>query len=68
MARSIVLIKDKKYAGKHVTFKDFKDRKVITSGRNPIAVVNKAKKLGYANPVILYVPKHDGLHIFAATA
>ena len=61
---STVLVKDKKYAGKYVTFRDFKDHTVITSGTDPIAVVKKAKAKGIPNPVILYVPKNDTLHIF----
>jgi len=61
---SIVLVKDKKLAGKYVTFKDFKDHTVITSGTNAIKVIKQAKKLGYDNPVIHYVPKKDTVHVF----
>ena len=45
-----------KYAGKYIAMPSFNIKTVIASGRNPEAVVSRAKKKGYSSPVVDYVP------------
>ncbi len=62
--RSISLVKDpKKYSGKYVATKTFRDKRVISSGSDPVKVFNDAKKQGVEEPVIFYVPKKDMAYI-----
>ena len=59
-----LLNNSEKYSGKYVALKSFKEKDAITSGKNPLMVYNKAKKAGAKNPVILYVPEKDTIHIY----
>ncbi len=62
---SNVLVKDgNKYNGKYVAMKSFKDNEVISSGFKPSTVLEKARKLGVDNPVLMFVPKKDMVHIY----
>ena len=47
-----ILIKEKKYEGKYVALDSFSNIKVVSSGNNPINVLEKAKTKGIDNPVI----------------
>lgn len=59
------LIKDgKKYGGKYVATRSFKDTRVICSGSNPKKVFDEAKKKGAKDPVILFVPKAGMVNIY----
>ena len=55
---SQILIEEnaEKYYGKYVAFFD---KKIISYGKNPSKVFCSAKKKGYEDPVILFVPKPD---------
>jgi len=48
---------NKKYAGKYVAMRDFNNRKVIVSDKDPLKVMKKAKKKGVEDPLIVYVRK-----------
>ena len=59
-----ILIKEKKYEGKYVALDSFSNIKVVSSGNNPINVLEKAKTKGIDNPVIFFVPKNDITYIY----
>ena len=59
-----ILVKDKKYGGKYVAFRDFKDRKIVSYGKKVKDVYDKAVKKGFSNPVILYVPPKNTTFCF----
>ena len=49
-----------KYLGKYVALrfkKGFFDGEVISFGEDPVKVVEEAKKIGYTDPLIHYIPK-----------
>ena len=59
-----VLIKENKYNGRYVATKDFGESAVIADGKDPKEVYDKAVKLGYSNPVILFIPAKDMVQIY----
>lgn len=61
-----VLIKEKKYAGNYVAIEDYTENKVIASGKNPQKVYAEAVKKGFLDPVILFIPSKDMVHIYFA--
>lgn len=54
----------KKYIDEYVTVESFSSNKVVTHGKNLIDVVNRAKKMGIKEPVLIYVPDPKILHIY----
>ena len=61
-----ILIKDEKYYGQYVIIEDFDKPNVIASGTDMKKVYEEATKKGYKNPVIVYIPKKDMVHIYTA--
>lgn len=46
------------YAGKYVAMPSFNDRTIVASGDSPLKAIELAKKKGYNNPIIDYIPAH----------
>ncbi len=63
MKNTILKGDSKRYSGKYVAVRSFKNNEVLCTGRNPSRVLNCAKKQA-RNPVIFYVPKKDVVHIY----
>lgn len=59
-----ILIKEKKYSGQYVIIKDFNNPTVITYGDDPQRIYEEAIKMGYPEPVILFVPTKDMVQIY----
>lgn len=59
-----ILIREKKYNGRYVAIKDFDDTTVISDGKDPKKVYDRAIKEGCPNPVILFVPTKDMVQIY----
>ena len=57
----------KRYSGKYVATRSFKNKKVIACGTDPLKVYERAKRLGVREPVLLYVPGHRGCGFSGAT-
>ena len=58
------LITERKYNGRYVAIKDFKDATVISDGKTPQETYEKAVQKGFHNPVILFVPLKDMVQIY----
>lgn len=56
-----ILIKKEKYEGKYVALEDFGKEKIISYGKDPKKVYERAVKKGYYNPVIVFIPKKNML-------
>jgi len=52
-----ILVLEPKYEGKYVAFDPSAGKSIIASGKNPGAVVARARKLGVEVPAIVFVPK-----------
>jgi hypothetical protein len=60
-----MLVKNgKKYSGKYVATRSFKDKNVLCAGTDPVKVIQEAKKRGAQDPVLVYVPKKGMIHIY----
>lgn len=58
------LITERKYSGRYVAVKDFKDGTVISDGSDPQEAYQKAIEKGFTDPVILFVPYKDMVQIY----
>jgi Family of unknown function (DUF5678) len=58
------LLNTDKYNGKYVALKSHEDSTVISSSDSPTQVLETARKLGVENPVIVYVPSAESVHIY----
>ena len=52
------------YSGQYVAVKSFADRTVVSHGLQPVEVLNDAKKQGIADPVLIFVPEQNMIHIY----
>ena len=52
------------YFGKYIALADPLSSKVLSSGRDPVKVYNKAKDKGIEIPFLLYVPDEDEVNIY----
>ncbi|MBI5198005.1 MAG: hypothetical protein HZA19_05280 [Nitrospirae bacterium] len=60
-----VLIKDgERYGGKYIATRSFKDKTVVTSGKDAAKVYEAAKKKGVKDPVVFFVPKKGMVNIY----
>jgi hypothetical protein len=59
-----VLVRDRKYAGLYVALKSFSDTTVVASGRTPLSAQRKARAAGAKDPVIVFVPRENRVHIY----
>lgn len=58
------LITERKYNGRYVALKDFKDSTVVSDGKTPQEAYEKAIGKGFKEPVILFVPDKDMVQIY----
>jgi hypothetical protein len=59
-----VLLKSDTFNGQYVALRSVEDNTVIGSGDTPHEAVEKAHAAGVADPMVLYVPKKDSVHIY----
>ncbi len=60
-----ILIKDgTKYGGLYIAKKTFQDQKVISSGDDPVSVLEEAKGKGAEDPVVIFIPKKGMVNVY----
>jgi hypothetical protein len=60
-----VLVNDfQKFSGKYVATRSFTDKDVVASGKDPLKVMEDAKKKGIEDPVVFFVPRKDTVYIY----
>ena len=64
MSECQTLVTSKKYSGKYVALKSFKENKVVASGKRPEDVLNRASLKGCKQPVIIFVPANNVTHVY----
>lgn len=64
MPKGMLVSNGGKYAGKYVTTKSFKDKKVLSAGTDPVKVVREAREMGVPDPVLIYVLEKGMSHIY----
>jgi hypothetical protein len=56
-----------KYYNNYVAQISFKDHTIVSYGKNPVKVLEEAKKKGHSHPVIFYVLDPSVDHLFSAS-
>lgn len=59
-----ILCTAKKYQGHHIAYESFNSRKIVAFGDDPVIVINKAKKQGFLDPVLSYVPEANRTFVY----
>jgi len=59
-----VLVNTNEYNGRYVAMKGFDDNTIIGVGKNPQKALKDAEQKGFKDPVILYVPEENVIHIY----
>jgi hypothetical protein len=59
-----VLINTDKYNGCYVAMKSFDDHTIVGVGDDPESALKDAKLKGYKEPVLLYIPEKELVHIY----
>lgn len=52
------------YNGRYVTMKSFEDHTVVGVGDDPETAIKDAVSKGYKDPVLLYIPEKEVVHIY----
>ena len=61
---SKVLVKTNQYNGRYVAMKSFDDHTVVGSGKDPQTALQEAAEKGAKDPVIVYIPEKEMVHIY----
>ncbi len=64
MKANILIKNAARYSGKYVAIRSLKNKEVLSSGKDPVKVFERAKAKGARDPAIFYVPKKDLVHIY----
>lgn len=59
-----VLVTTEEFNGRYVAMKDVDDNTIVGVGDDPEKALNDAVKKGFRNPVLLYIPERDIVHIY----
>lgn len=59
-----VLVTTDEYNGRYVALKSFDDNTIVGVGDNPEQAMKEAESKGFKNPVLIYIPEKDIVHIY----
>lgn len=59
-----ILVNSNKYDGQYVAMVSADDNTIVGSGNTPEEAINEARKKGIQNPLLLYVPDKNLVHIY----
>lgn len=59
-----VLVTTDEYNGRYVALKSFDDNTIVGVGDNPEEALKDAARKGFKNPILLYIPEKDIVHIY----
>lgn len=59
-----VLVNSDEYNGCYVAMRSFEDHTIIGVGDDPETAMKDALSKGYQDPVLLYIPEKDVVHIY----
>jgi len=58
------LVTTNEYNGRYVAMKSFEDHTVVGVGDDPETAIQAALTKGYKEPVLLYIPEKEMVHIY----
>lgn len=59
-----VLVNTDEYNGRYVAMKSFDDPTIVGVSDDPEAAMKDAASKGYSDPVLLYIPEKEVVHIY----
>lgn len=59
-----ILLKTDQFNGQYVALKSPNDASIIASGTTPTDALEEARKKGIQDPIIIYVPTEESVHIY----
>ena len=59
-----LLVNTDEYNGRYVALKSFEDHSVVGVGDDPESAIKDARSKGIDDPVLVYVPEKDTVHIY----
>jgi hypothetical protein len=60
-----VLLNTENYNGRYGALRSFEDHTIVGAGDDPESALNDARAKGFDNPVLLYVPEREVVHIYS---
>jgi hypothetical protein len=60
-----VLVTTDEFNGRYVAMKSVDDNTIVGVGEDPGKALREAEAKGFKNPVLLYVPERDVVHIYS---
>jgi len=61
-----ILVNTNEFNGRYVAMKSFHDNTIVGVGVDPEKALKDAEAKGFKNPVLLYIPEKDLVHIYPA--
>jgi len=59
-----ILVTTNEYNGRYVAMISFDDNTIVGVGDDPEKALKDAEAKGFKNPVLLYIPEEDVIHIY----
>jgi hypothetical protein len=59
-----VLVTTDEFNGRYVAMKSVDDNTIVGVGEDPEKALREAEEKGFKNPVLLYIPEKDLVHIY----
>jgi hypothetical protein len=59
-----ILITTDEFNGRYVAMKSVEDNTIVGVGEDPEKALREAEEKGFKNPVLLYIPEKDLVHIY----
>ena len=59
-----ILVTTDKFNGRYFAMKSFDDNTLVGVGEDPEKALKDAETKGFKNPVLLYIPEKDLVHIY----
>lgn len=64
MHQNVLIENGERFGGQYVAIKSFSNHEVISHGIEPEDVLQEAHEKGFGDPVLIYVPEKDTVHIY----
>jgi len=58
------LVTTDEFNGRYVAMRSFDDHTIVGAGDDPDSALKEAEAKGIRNPVLLYIPEQDIVHIY----
>lgn len=59
-----ILVTTDEFNGRYVAMKSFEDNAIVGVGDDPEKALKEAEAKGFKNPVLLYIPEKELVHIY----